>query len=107
MGIKEVCPSQILRHLTVQVASDVAFSSPRVTADEILSGISHDESILPHTFKLFQRMIREFSNKERQLLLKFITGSSRLVNSGFALYVNDAGEHEIDEKLEEILKNPD
>lgn len=80
-GIEAVCPKQILRHLTAQAASFVAFSTPKVSADELLSRVQSDEgNTFEITRKLFDRMVREFSNKERQLLLKFITGSSRLTS---------------------------
>ena len=80
--MKEVCAMQILRHLTVQAASDVAFSTPKVSSDELLSRIKFNDDAFkfPITRQLFEKMIKEFSNKERQLLLKFVTGSSRLTN---------------------------
>lgn len=38
-GIEAVCPKQILSHLTVQAASYVAFSTPKVSAEELLSRV--------------------------------------------------------------------
>jgi len=72
---------------------------PRISAEDILNRFGYDESILSVTIEHFKRMVREFSNKERQLLLKFITGSSRLTNSGQVFYVNDIGQHEFDDNL--------
>ena len=40
----------------------------------------------PQQMEFFKKMIREFSMTERQMLLKFITGSSRL-NSGRTINV--------------------
>lgn len=51
-------------------------------------------------------MVREFSNKERQLLLKFITGSSRLTNQGHTVYINGMNQGRSDE-LQEYLEFPD
>ena len=52
-------------------------------------------------------MIREFSNKERQLLLKFVTGSSRLTNSGNVIYINDGGDHDGDDHLDDFYEHPE
>lgn len=65
-GIESVCPRQILRHLTAQAASYVAFSTPRVSVDELIGRIQSDEGFTYKlTRELFDRMIKEFTNKER------------------------------------------
>lgn len=78
-GIKDVCPLALLSHLTPKFANEIAFSSSRITADKFISHIS-SEGFDPDdlTLAMFKELVKIFTYDERSLLLKFITGSTRL-----------------------------
>jgi hypothetical protein len=63
--------------LTPQSAPKAAFAATRISANQLISQLKCYDVDDP-AFGLFQEMIRTFNYNERQALLKFITGSSRL-----------------------------
>lgn len=78
-GIKLVCQPLIFPLLTPSVSSLVAFSSPKINPEAFCNQLSYDRDLTKvRLATMFKKMIRSFSNIELQLLLKFITGSSRL-----------------------------
>ena len=81
-GVRSTTTRFGLGFLTPKSAPLMAFASPKVSAEDFLRNCkleeNYDNPTQKNAVSHFKEMIRQFSNKERQLLLKFITGQSRL-----------------------------
>ena len=82
-GVRCTTTHFMLAFLTPKTAPLMAFASPKVTAEDFLRNCKffdddYDELTRIKAVGFFKEMVCQFSNKERQLLLKFITGQSRL-----------------------------
>lgn len=91
-GIKATASPLTLRMLTPVSGPLIAFSTPKINADVLISQLVFDNDAGEINVN-FKQMILDFSNKERQLLLKFITGSSRM-GPNRRLYISYAGDED-------------
>lgn len=76
-GVKSIVPPQVLNLLSVEKAHKIAFAATKISAEQFISQLFCYDSD-NDTFEYFKKTVREFTYNERQALLKFITGSSRL-----------------------------
>ncbi len=77
-GIRQVASPEILRLLTPQSGSQIAFSSPKINVETVIKQLRFENNAPNDIKKMFKQMMRDFSNRELQMLIKFITGSARI-----------------------------
>ena len=79
-GIKKITPPFVLNLITSSKAPQLAFAASKITADALIKQISfgYSSSQHPEFISNVKQMIRDFTSKERQMFVKFVTGSSRL-----------------------------
>jgi hypothetical protein len=82
LGIEEICPREIIAVLNLNNIGRIACSAPTINLDELKKSVKfnldYSDEHLKYFEGLFWAMIDKMSNAERSLLLRFITGSSRL-----------------------------
>ena len=72
LGVQEVCGKRLLLHLTPKVAEKRTCAAPIITVEnmKLVTSFSANETFK----KRFWNVIGKFSNEDRSLLVKFITG---------------------------------
>lgn len=76
-GIRLITSQQTLGIMTPEIASDIPFASARIDPDIFISMLRPRSEEGCHG--KFRKMIKNFNDSERSLLLKFITGAGRLM----------------------------
>ena len=79
LGIQQICPQGIIAVLNLNNIGRIACSAPTINLDELRKSVKVScDDHLEYFEGLFWAMIEQMSNAERSLLLRFITGSSRV-----------------------------
>lgn len=111
-GIQKICPQGIISALNLNNIGRIACSAPTINLDELKKSVKvscESNEHLAYFEDLFWAMILQMTNAERSLLLRFITGSSRVDPSETVRidFQNISGDGEISwEDIEEYKANP-
>ena len=97
-GVDSVCGKLLLHMLTEQSAEARGCSSKQISWRAIMQQVTFDYSVEKKTREMFIWVIKQMTNSERQSLLKFWSGASRLIPNRDYTVANQYVETDIADK---------